>query len=430
MVANQNKRIKTTVLRDSIHGDIQVYDSIIKELIDTREFQRLRRIKQLGTSRVVFHGSEHSRFTHSVGVYEIVRRIVDGVFVNEDKLNEDERLLALCAGLLHDIGHGPFSHSFEKVFGFEHEEYSRMLILGDTEVNEVLKKVSPEFPMKVSQVIGKEYENKLVVGLVSGQIDADRMDYLLRDAYHTGVSYGRYDIERLLRVIIPSDEGLLVKESGKHVVEDFILSRYYMFSQVYLHPVSVSAEVILLKIFKRVKFLYENGEAPSFFPSKFSKIINSEVSIEDFIKIDDAFLETCFNEWTSDNDEVLSDLCSRFVNRKLFKPRKVDAACDGRKFERLPYLLSKVGIDPEYYFDVCETSLLAYEDSISKQGYKSMSLPLLTSNGSREELSKHSIVVNALNGESTILKFIFVPIDVIRSLPPSDEKVEILSILG
>lgn len=226
-------------------------------MIATPEFQRLRRIKQLGTTNLTFHGAEHSRFNHSLGVYEIVRRITNN-FADRERWNREQRLLCLCAALLHDLGHAPFSHSFEKVFKLDHEQFTQKIILGDTKVNQILKKVSADFPEKVADVIAKTYSDKLVVSLISSQIDADRMDYLQRDAYFTGVSYGHFDMERILRVMRPMDDQVVIKSTGMHAVEDYIMSRYQMYWQVYFHPVTRSAEVILSKIFQRAKVLYED----------------------------------------------------------------------------------------------------------------------------------------------------------------------------
>lgn len=191
------------VFKDPVHRYIHVRDKVIWDLVGTAEFQRLRRVKQLGTTNLTFHGAEHSRFNHSLGVYEIVRRILEN-FRDQPEWDPSERLVCLCAALLHDLGHGPFSHSFEKVFNLDHEEFTRAIILGNTEVNAVLRRVDESFPQDVADVINKTYANKLVVSLISSQIDADRMDYLQRDAYFTGVSYGYFDMERILRVMRPS----------------------------------------------------------------------------------------------------------------------------------------------------------------------------------------------------------------------------------
>jgi len=146
MTYSMEKLSEEKVFKDPVHRYIHVNDKVIWDLIGTREFQRLRRIKQLGTTFFTFHGAEHSRFNHSLGVYEIVRRIIDDVFEGREQWNEKERLLALCAALLHDLGHGPFSHSFEKVFHLDHEQFTRQIILGDTQVHKVLKRIHPDFP--------------------------------------------------------------------------------------------------------------------------------------------------------------------------------------------------------------------------------------------------------------------------------------------
>lgn len=257
MAYRDEKLSEEKVFKDPVHRYVHVRDRVVWDLIGTAEFQRLRRIKQLGTSYLTFHGAEHSRFNHSLGVYEIVRRIIDN-FKDRPNWDDQERLLCLCAALLHDLGHGPFSHSFEKVFKLDHEAFTQAILLGDTEVNEVLSRVEKGFPKKVADVINKTYKNKLVVSLISSQIDADRMDYLQRDAYFTGVSYGHFDMERILRVMRPMEDQVVVKESGMHAVEDYIMSRYQMYWQVYFHPVTRSAEVILSKILHRAKELYES----------------------------------------------------------------------------------------------------------------------------------------------------------------------------
>ncbi len=259
MCYKEEQLIEEKVFKDPVHRYVHVKDRVIWDLIATPEFQRLRRIKQLGTSNYTFHGAEHSRFNHSLGVYEIVRRIIYN-FQERPYWNNEKRLLCLCAALLHDLGHGPFSHSFEKVFKLDHEQYTQAIILGDTHVNRILKSVEPGFDQAVADVIAKTYEDKLVVSLISSQIDADRMDYLQRDAYFTGVSYGHFDMERILRVMRPMEDQVVIKSTGMHAVEDYIMSRYQMYWQVYFHPVTRSAEVILSKILHRAKFLFETED--------------------------------------------------------------------------------------------------------------------------------------------------------------------------
>lgn len=343
------------VFKDPVHRYIHVRDRVIWDLIGTPEFQRLRRIKQLGTSYLTFHGAEHSRFNHSLGVYEIVRRIIEN-FRHRPFWNEEERLLCLTAALLHDLGHGPFSHSFEKVFGLDHEDFTRRIILGNTSVNQILQRVSPDFPKNVADVIHKTYPNKLVVSLISSQIDADRMDYLLRDAYYTGVSYGHFDMERILRVMRPMEDQVVIKYSGMHAVEDYIMSRYQMYWQVYFHPVTRSAEVILSKILQRVKELYESGYEFHVKPVHFLSFFNQEVNLEEYVKLDEAVVLYYFQTWVDEKDPVLSDLCNRFVNRHLFKYIEFNPNLQLKQWAELQQLFKKAGIDPEYYLEVDSSS--------------------------------------------------------------------------
>ncbi|MBA1393284.1 HD domain-containing protein, partial [Lactobacillus sp. XV13L] len=244
------------VFRDPVHNYIHVQHRVILDLINTPEFQRLRRIKQLGTTSFTFHGAEHSRFGHCLGVYEVTRRICDTFARNypstspDDGLWDDQqRLVALCAALLHDIGHGPYSHTFEHIFHTNHEIWTQKIITDpSTHVNQVLQKVSPNFPDQVASVIAKTYPNEQVVQMISSQIDADRMDYLLRDAYYTGTQYGMFDLTRIMRVIRPYAGGIAFNIEGMHAVEDYIVSRFQMYQQVYFHPVSRGMEVILLQL--------------------------------------------------------------------------------------------------------------------------------------------------------------------------------------
>ncbi|WP_143790470.1 HD domain-containing protein, partial [Oenococcus oeni] len=210
------------VFRDPILGFIHVDDSIILDLINSHEMQRLRRIKHLGVANSVFHGGEQSRFQHSLGVYEISRRMIQALddnekFANERHWDHENDLLVQAAALLHDVGHGAYSHTFEHLFDTVHEQFTQKIIVDpSTEVNAILKTVSNDFPERVAAVIGKSYPDKRVVQLISSQLDADRMDYLLRDAYYTGAEYGRYDIERILRLTRPIKDGFAFDIAGVH----------------------------------------------------------------------------------------------------------------------------------------------------------------------------------------------------------------------
>lgn len=411
MAYSAEKLSEEKVFKDPVHRYVHVRDLAIWDLIGTKEFQRLRRIKQLGTTFLTFHGAEHSRFNHSLGVYEIVRRIIDDVFAGRPEWNDDDRLLTLCAALLHDLGHGPFSHSFEKVFDFDHEDFTRKIILGNTEVNNVLLRVGPDFPEKVAEVIAKTSEKKLVVSMISSQIDADRMDYLQRDAYFTGVSYGQFDMERILRVMRPREDQVVIKKSGMHAVEDYIMSRYQMYWQVYFHPVSRSAEVILTKILHRAKQLFEENYSFKYEPIHFTSIFNERVTLEDYLKLDESVILYYFQIWQEETDPVLSDLCGRFVNRNLFKYAEFDPAKEYKKLVELGSLFKKAGLDPEYYLVVDSSSDLPYDFYRPGEEEERLPIHLLMQNGELKELSRESEIVDAISGKRRTDHKLYYPAD-------------------
>lgn len=403
------------VFKDPVHRYIHVRDRVIWDLIGTKEFQRLRRIKQLGTTYLTFHGAEHSRFSHSLGVYEIVRRIIDDVFEGRPEWKPEERLLSLCAALLHDLGHGPFSHSFEKVFDLDHEQFTQRIIVGQTEVNEILLKVGPDFPKKVAEVIAKTYKGKLVVSLISSQIDADRMDYLQRDAYFTGVSYGHFDMERLLRVMRPREEHAVIKQSGMHAVEDYIMSRYQMYWQVYFHPVTRSAEVILTKILHRAKYLFESNYRFAQEPRHFYSMFKGEVTLEDYLKMDESVMLYYFEAWEEEEDPILQDLCIRFVNRKLFKYAEFHPSnSQMNKLMELRTLFYEAGIDPDYYLVVDSSSDLPYDFYRPGEEEERLPIHLLQTNGELRELSRESEIVDAISGKRRTDHKLYFPADLLR----------------
>lgn len=419
------------VFKDPVHRYIHVRDKIIWDLIGTKEFQRLRRIRQLGTTFLTFHGAEHSRFNHSLGVYEIVRRIVDDVFRGRPEWNEDERLLSLCAALLHDVGHGPFSHSFEKVFHLDHEDFTQAIILGNTEINRVLSKAGAEFPKKVAEVIAKTYKNKQVISLISSQIDADRMDYLQRDAFYTGVQYGHFDMERILRVMRPREDQVVIKYSGMHAVEDYIMSRYQMYWQVYFHPVTRSAEVILSKILHRAKALYENNYSFQADPVHFYSIFKEDVTVEDYLKLDESIILYYFQEWQKEKDPILSDLCNRFINRRLFKYVEFQPSNEQlMKLIELTNLFKKAGIDPEYYLVVDSSSDLPYDFYRPGEEEERLPIHLLMPNGEIRELSRESEIVDAITGKRRTDHKLYFPLDFLKDFSEKRNlKKQILEIL-
>jgi len=397
------------VFKDPVHKYIYVQEPAIWDLINTREFQRLRRIRQLGTSYLTFHGAEHSRFSHSLGVYEIARKIIGQFERNRfEDWPSEERLLCLCAALLHDIGHGPFSHSIETVFGEHHEAWSCRIIQGDTEVNRVLRRIDPSFPDRVAAVICKTYPKEIVVSLVSSQLDADRMDYLLRDAYSTGVNYGMFDLERILRVLRPYRGQIVVKESGMHAVEDYLTSRYQMYWQVYFHPVTRSSEIVLRNIFARAKTLFEIGHSFAFLPEPIRRLFDGTLDTEHYLQLDEALAQTVFVLWANDKDPILSDLCRRFLHRRLFK-YATPAGLDDALLDRLRESVRREGYDPEYYMQVDFPKDLSYDVYRSGRNAHRKPIYLLKHDGELLEISEASDIVRSISGTQSGKHRIYVP---------------------
>lgn len=402
------KLAREKVFRDPVHDYIHIRDAIILKLIDTREFQRLRRIKQLGTSSYTFHGAEHSRFNHSLGVYEITRRIIDMFGRQYPSLTDgdglwqpQEYMVTLCAALLHDIGHGPFSHTFEGIFNTDHEALTQQIITSpNTEINQVLRYFGDDFPQKVASVINKTYPNQQVVQIISSQIDADRMDYLLRDAYYAGVSYGTFDITRILRVIRPHQHHIVFDYSGMHAVEDYIVSRYQMYMQVYFHGVSRGMEQVLKSLLDRAKYCYLQTPEKMKQPVGLLKpFLEGTWSLEDYLLLDDHVMSTYFSMWVYEEDKIVSDLAYRFVNRKPFKSIVVTQEDQEEMAIAIQNELVEFGLNPAYYFGENSSYDLPYDYYRPNQKKQRTQIELLTKGMQEVELSQVSALVNSLAGK-------------------------------
>ena len=388
------------VFRDPVHNYIHVDNEVIYKLINTKEFQRLRRIKQLGTTSYTFHGGEHSRFSHCLGTYEIARRITQSFEEHyPHDWDKNESLLTMATALLHDIGHGAYSHTFERLFDTDHEEMTCAIITSpETEIHGILRQVAPDFPDKVANVIRHTYPNKQVVQLISSQIDVDRMDYLLRDSYFTGANYGEFDLARILRVIRPTDNGIVFRESGMHAVEDYVLSRYQMYMQVYFHPASRSMEVLLQNLLKRAKVLYTAEK--EFFKLSSSRLIpffEHQYLLADYLALDDGVMNTYFQTWITGPDKILSDLAQRYINRKVFK--SVTFNSDNEKhLDILRNIVADVGFDPEYYTAIHHNFDLPYDIYRPEAEKKRTQIEIMRKDASLVELSQLSPIVASLSG--------------------------------
>lgn len=326
-------------LRDPIHGNLVLPDPLILDLVDTFEFQRLRRIRQLGSCFMVFHGAEHSRFQHALGTMWLMHSVLQR-WDREGLLHLPPEVYkaALSAALLHDVGHGPFSHALELTFsGLDHEKLGHQIILGP--LAEVLESHGCD-PNEVVALLTNRHPEPVLCELLSGQLDVDRMDYLQRDSIYTGVKYGLFDSERILATLVPLktaiDETNLFAESrqarvlaidpkGVLAVEEFLFSRYFMYWQVYLHRAVRSAELMLRLILKRAREVFENDVDEIWLPPNLRFLFAHDAADsalefqKNFLDLDDFDLFHAIKMWRHSKDEVLKDLSLRFLSRQLFK---------------------------------------------------------------------------------------------------------------
>ena len=388
---------ETKVLKDPVHSYIHIHYEVIWNCLDSKEFQRLRRIRQLGGDFQVYPTAEHSRFSHSLGVYEIVRRMVTEVKSLCVELTEYEKVCVMLAGLLHDVGHGPFSHAFEHITNHSHEEYTAKIILGNTELNAILRNVSEKLPQDIVSIIQHTHENDILNQIVSGQLDADRMDYLLRDSYFTATSYGQFDLERILRTmrVRKTNEGrkvIVVKYTGIHSVEDYIMARYQMYWQVYYHPVARSYEAVFIQLFNRLKDIFKVDK--DYFEDM--KVLipfleKSEVSVEEYFKLDENSLLYCCALIQDKEDKIAADLAKRLQNRRLFE--YVDY--NEENLAQIKNMLKENNFDERYYLKIENIEASVYSP------YKGRKILIEKLNGDIVALEKASTIVESITKGQT-----------------------------
>lgn len=348
------------IYRDSVHNIIRVNTNtdegkLVVSLIDTPEFQRLRRIRQLGLAYFAYQSAEHSRFTHSLGAFHLAGRMIAKLRLKYE-IPVGAQTAVRIAALLHDVGHGPFSHVVESILGFHHEEFTIQAVLSSkTQIGKLLADYSPELQQSVAEIIRGDFKPYALGHLVSSQLDVDRMDYLLRDSLMTGAKYGIYDLEWIIKSIEinEKDDHLYISAPGKYAVEDYLQARYYMYRQVYFHRTLRSAEAVLRVLIKRALYLYESGRVWYEPDTPMQKILAGEkLSLDEHLLLDDTDIVFSIKRWQRSEDKILSDLASRFLDRRLFKAFDLDMPDDARaEFIADAYkVVENAGFDPQYYF--------------------------------------------------------------------------------
>jgi HD superfamily phosphohydrolase len=358
------KNIK--IFNDPIYGFIAVRSPLIYQIIEHPYFQRLRRISQMGLSYLVYPGAHHTRFHHVLGCEYLMKNAIETLRQKEVEINSEEEEALSIAILLHDIGHGPFSHALEKSFvkGLDHEEISLMF----------MELLNEEFNGALSlaiQIFKGEYHRKFMNQLISSQLDMDRLDYLKRDSFYSGVAEGNINVERLIAMLNVKNNQLVVEYKGIYSVEKFIMARRFMYWQVYLHKTGIVAENVLIKILDRAKYLILQGQTLPcsatllvFLQNDYSKSTFDKKVLETFSKLDDFDIMSAVKAWTDHEDYILSYLCKAIVNRKLPKIEISNDNFDEVYVEEIKYIVKE-----KMQIEEADVDYLVYIGEINNKAY-------------------------------------------------------------
>ena len=310
------------IINDPVHGFITIDHPVLFNILSHSYYQRLRRIHQMALAHLVYPGAVHTRLLHSLGAYHLMRIALNELKNKGIEITTDEEIAAKAAILLHDIGHGPFSHALESILipNADHEHIGLQII------HEMNNQFSGALDLAL-QILTDKYHKPFLHQLISGQLDVDRMDYLTRDSFFTGVSEGVIGYDRIIKMLTVHDDQLMIEEKGIYSVEKFLIARRQMYWQVYLHKAVLSAEKMLVKIIERAREIYKatdvlmNIYSPlDYFLNSFTGIMNKE-ALEKFCRLDDDDIMYAVKKWSSHPDTVLSTLCRNLLNRKLLKCR-------------------------------------------------------------------------------------------------------------
>ena len=372
----EQKLNKKKIFNDPVYGFITLKDEFIIEIIDHPWFQRLRRISQLGLSHLVYPGAVHNRFHHAIGAMNLMQETLDSLKQKGVEITDEEELGATLAILLHDVGHGPFSHALEHsiVSDISHEELTLL----------IMHHLNEEFGGKLNtaiEIFSDTYKKKFLHQLVSSQLDMDRLDYLSRDSFYSGVSEGIVGTERIIKMLDVQDDQVVVEEKGIYSIEKYIVARRLMYWQVYLHKTVLSAEFMLVNILKRAKQLAHDGidlfATPvlrEFLYSEYgmSMIRSDKTILEKFCELDDYDVLACIKVWKNHEDKVLSLLSSSLLNRKLFKIKLSSEKWPEELISKMKHRISE-----KYELSLDEAAYFVIHDMVDNKAYSPASENIL-----------------------------------------------------
>ncbi|CAL2092341.1 HD domain-containing protein [Tenacibaculum sp. 190524A02b] len=394
---------KLKILNDPIYGFISIPNTLIFDIIEHPYFQRLRRVTQMGLSNLVYPGANHTRFHHAIGCMHLMQKAIQTLRVKNVDISEEEENAVCIAILLHDIGHGAFSHALEHsiVNGITHEEISLKF----------MKALNEEFEGKLNlaiEVFEGKYHRKFLYQLISSQLDIDRLDYLKRDSFYTGVAEGNISSDRLIAMMNVINDELVIEQKGIYSVEKFIIARRLMYWQVYLHKTGLVAESILVNLLKRAKELASNGV--ELFASKalkyflYNTITTSNFTnetLETFSRLDDYDVLLAIKEWINHEDFVLSNLAKMIINRKLLKIEIQDKPFTDKYIAKVTKKVKKkINLKGEYL------NYFIFSDSIKNQAYfKEKPIMIYTKKGKLKDVAKASDQLNVQTLTKPVIKY-------------------------
>ena len=388
-----NTKNKLKIFNDPIYGFITIPNSLIFDLIEHKYFQRLRRITQMGLSYLVYPGAHHTRFHHALGCMHLMQQAIRILRFKEVTISNEEENALLIAILMHDIGHGPFSHAMEHsiVNNLTHEEISLVF----------MHKLNDEFNGSLTlaiSIFNGEYHRKFMQQLISGQLDMDRADYLKRDSFYTGVAEGNINSERLITMFNVVDDELVIEEKGIYSIEKFLTARRLMYWQVYLHKTSLVAEQLLIRVLKRAKELVEKNVVLQgsnallyFLKNNITHNNFDDKAINTFAQLDDYDIISAMKEWQYHDDFILSKLCEMILNRNLLKIKIKRKPINAQSIEKhIEALIAQNQIAKE------EANYFVFTGDITNQAYqlKKQSVKILYKSGKITDIIKASNFLN------------------------------------
>ncbi len=399
---------KKKIINDPVYGFITIPTELIFDLVEHRYFQRLRYIKQLGMTHLVYPGALHTRFHHALGALHLMGLAVETLRTKGIEISAEEEEAVEIAILLHDIGHGPFSHALENtlVKGVSHEMISALL----------MDRLNEEFNGQLEtaiRIFNNTYPRHFLHQLVSGQLDIDRMDYLNRDSFFTGVSEGVISFDRILKMLNVVDDHIVVEEKGIYSVEKFLIARRLMYWQVYLHKTVISAEMLLVKILERSRLLALNGfdlfatPALAHFLQKSvlkEAFIHDPKNLDAFVNLDDTDILSAVKVWINHSDFILSDLCARFVSRNLYRVELTNMPPDLDQ----TVILKQLAMQKLDLLDEGDAGYYVFTDRVVNDAYRvgDENIRILLKNGEVQDIADASDNSNLISLSKRVVKYV------------------------